>query len=120
YQLLAGALVAMTPSLGNRVRRRALLSAPVAVLSLTGLVVASTDALVMRPVARGVLATVLTLALIVSLEQGGGPMRTILGSKPLVELGRISYGTYLCHWPVIVVGGRLGDFSPLQTLTIGV
>jgi hypothetical protein len=36
----------------------------------------------------------------------------------VVELGRISYGTYLWHWPVIVVVGRLIDLDPWRMLAV--
>jgi peptidoglycan/LPS O-acetylase OafA/YrhL len=31
-----------------------------------------------------------------------GPLRAVLGWSPLVAIGRISYGVYVFHWPVIV------------------
>ena len=120
YQLLAGALLAMTPSILVRLRRLEPVVAPVALLSLAGLVLASTDAVSARPVARGIAATVLTLLLIVTVERGGGLTRSFLSWGPVVELGRISYGTYLWHWPVIVVVGRLGDFTAVQMAAIAV
>src|SRR5690606_1918447 len=95
-------------------------AAAAALVTLIGLVVVATDVVPGRPVLRGVMAAVLTVTLIVSLERGTGAVRSFLGWKPMVELGRISYGTYLWHWPVIVVVGRLGDFSPWRMVVIAV
>lgn len=35
-----------------------------------------------------------------------GPARSLLSARPLVALGRISYGVYLYHWPVFVLVDR--------------
>ena len=40
---------------------------------------------------------------------GGGPVTWLLARRPLVDLGRVSYGLYLWHWPVIVF------LSPVRT-----
>jgi peptidoglycan/LPS O-acetylase OafA/YrhL len=43
-------------------------------------------------------------ALIVSVVQSTStPLRAVLSLAPVVWLGRISYGVYLWHWPVIVI-----------------
>ncbi len=33
-------------------------------------------------------------------DERGGPMQRVLAWRPLVGLGRISYGAYLYHWPI--------------------
>ncbi|MCU1353208.1 MAG: hypothetical protein JWM05_2417, partial [Acidimicrobiales bacterium] len=38
-----------------------------------------------------------------SLAVVGGPMSRVLAVRPLVALGRISYGVYLWNWPAVVV-----------------
>ncbi|MFM7252916.1 MAG: acyltransferase family protein [Ilumatobacteraceae bacterium] len=55
----------------------------------------------------GSLATVAVLA---GLRQADGALRRLLSARPLVALGRISYGVYLYHWPVFL-GIRPGDSS---------
>lgn len=124
YQLLAGALLALTPGVLHRLRagsahRREL--SLVALASLVGLVLLATDLVDVSPVERGALATALTVALIISVEAGtSGLGRSVLSLPPLVYLGRISYGTYLWHWLVIIVIARVVDVSPLSTALLAV
>jgi peptidoglycan/LPS O-acetylase OafA/YrhL len=120
YQLLAGALLALTPAVVVRWRRVDWLAGPVALVALVGLVVLATDVVSVRPVGRGVVAAVLTVVLVVGLERGPGVVRSVFSWRPVVELGRISYGTYLWHWPVIVIVGRLGDFGAWQVAVLSV
>ena len=51
------------------------------------------------------LVAAVSAALIVGL-QGAGPVRSILSTRPLVALGKISYGVYLYHWPIFVLIDR--------------
>src|SRR5690606_5159067 len=54
---------------------------------------------------RGGLATVAVAALVVIAATTGGPpgwLTRLVALRPLAGLGRISYGVYLWHWPVIV------------------
>ncbi len=45
--------------------------------------------------------------------QAAGPARSVLSLKPLVALGKVSYGVYLYHWPVYVLIDRQGWDLPL-------
>jgi peptidoglycan/LPS O-acetylase OafA/YrhL len=120
YQLLAGALLALSPGLVRRAatRRAARVAALVALLAL---VVFATSRVHMNTVHRGIAATITTAVLIVAIESArGGPVNRLLSSSPAVYLGKISYGTYLWHWPVIVVAVAVIDkgLSPLSTFAI--
>jgi len=48
-----------------------------------------------------------------------GPVATVLGARPLVEIGRVSYGTYLYHWPIFVVLFARG-WSPTAVAALGI
>jgi peptidoglycan/LPS O-acetylase OafA/YrhL len=113
YQLLAGALLALTPQLfadNARVRRAGAWIAPLAVAAIVFVASAFVH---LQPIQRGVFATVAAAALIFALEcaptSGAG---RVLSVPPVVYLGRVSYGTYLWHWPVIVVATTVFTISP--------
>ncbi len=114
YQLLAGAFLALTPQLfreSERVRKPARACAGVA---LVALVFVGTSAWDLGPISRGVVAAVITAALIVALTDGGtGAARGFLSWRPLTYLGRVSYGTYLWHWPVVVLITHNRDIEPV-------
>lgn len=68
------------------------------------------------------LFSLLTVALVLGLQHPGRT-RAVLSLSPFVGIGRVSYGLYLYHWPVIVVldGPRTGLEGPsLAALRLGV
>lgn len=114
YQLLAGALLALTPGIVRRIAEVGSRIRWAGLVAMVGLAVLTTSAVAVGPIARGALATALALVLIASLDAvPSGPLHRLLASEPLVYLGRISYGTYLWHWPVIVLLVTVADPSPL-------
>ena len=52
------------------------------------------------------------LAVMVIVHPASRTMRAAFGWRPLVEIGKRSYGLYLWHWPVfVVVGARHGGWA---------
>ncbi len=116
YQMLAGALLA-TLSMANVSQRAASLlhkwSRFISPAALLGLLVAASSLVSMSPSQRGIAGTVLTVVLISGVTSvPHDRMASWLSSKPLTFLGRISYGTYLWHWPIIVLLQPLFDPDP--------
>lgn len=121
YQLLAGALLALAPGLVARLSKVRLRPAlPLLSLGLiVGLVVTAVDLQRLDPIERGILTTVLTVGIIATLEASqGGPARWALSRASVGYLGKISYGTYLWHWLIIVVLSRETDLAPGTTAVL--
>jgi peptidoglycan/LPS O-acetylase OafA/YrhL len=131
YQLLAGSLLALAfRRVGRagvrRLRPTRAATSIVAFASLAGMVVTASSAVDLTPSQRGLLATVFGVGLIASLagdpgERGrrAGAAVRLFSLPPLVYLGKISYGTYLWHWPVIVLLDELvRPPTPVRTLLV--
>ena len=106
YELLAGALLALTPGVRAQQVQRFGRSLRVATwLGIGALVVARHPR--GPPRRRSSAASrsrSITCALIVAIEAvDGGLVKRALSSSTVVYLGKISYGTYLWHWLVILV-----------------
>jgi peptidoglycan/LPS O-acetylase OafA/YrhL len=112
YQLLAGAL--LTATLGFTVRRlRHSWAHLVAVAGMVALVVVASGLLDLSPAWRGIDATVASILVLGGLAQAqNSPLSRLLSTRPMAYLGRISYGTYLWHWPVIVALRTIMDAGP--------
>jgi peptidoglycan/LPS O-acetylase OafA/YrhL len=118
YQLLLGALIALTPEIGSQLLRAARWLRGAGVVAMVGLLVGASTVVELDAIERGVMIAALTGAVIVSLEVSRrGPLNSVLTLPPVVYLGRISYGTYLWHWPVVVVA-RSFDLSTVSTILL--
>jgi peptidoglycan/LPS O-acetylase OafA/YrhL len=117
YELLAGALIALVPafiSTANRYRRSTRVAT---VVSVVAVVVLATSWWHLDAIQRGIAITIVTFVLIVSLEAAdGGIAQRALSTHAMTYLGKISYGTYLWHWIVILV--ILDKFRLSTTATI--
>jgi peptidoglycan/LPS O-acetylase OafA/YrhL len=119
YQLLAGALLALAPSIVARLARSVTAANVMGVVALAALVFAASSEVELDGVQRGIAATVITVFLIAAIEaMPRGPVGRLLSTGPMVYLGLVSYGTYLWHWPVILVATDLADPNPTQLVLI--
>jgi peptidoglycan/LPS O-acetylase OafA/YrhL len=74
-----------------------------------------------------VFAVLIMVMIVAAGQPGRNPLAWVLGTRPLVGLGLISYGVYLWHWPIAVwvTGARTGLdgfalFALRSVLTLGV
>ena len=51
----------------------------------------------------GLTGFTLISCLLISAVLVPGPVRSLMSSRPLVELGKVSYSVYLFHWPVFIL-----------------
>ena len=118
YQIIAGIGLAAwlwRKPLGRRARVWSPAIVPVLLLLYLAL---STDLLSMSVSTRGFTATALAVAILFGLEAGVGPSLRVLGSSPVTYLGQISYGTYLWHWPILVLAQRQLLLEPIAAALV--
>ncbi len=120
YELLAGAFLALTPSLVTRAAARPRAAQVLAVIAVVAIALLAT-ATPLEPIERGVAITVVTSLLIVAMSAvPGGLVPGLLARPGAVYLGRVSYGTYLWHWPVIILVTTEFTLEPLAVAAVAV
>jgi peptidoglycan/LPS O-acetylase OafA/YrhL len=119
YELLAGALLALVPALIVSATRRGRAMRALTTVSVVALGVIASSYVHLDAIERGIAVTITTCVILVSIEAAdGGIVKRLLSSSPIVYLGKISYGTYLWHWIVILVVLRSFHTSPITTAAI--
>jgi peptidoglycan/LPS O-acetylase OafA/YrhL len=119
YELLAGALLALVPTLIDSAKRARRLLRVASLLGVVSLLVVASSIVHFDAIERGVGATIATGVLIVAIEAAdGGLVKRALSSRLMVYLGKISYGTYLWHWLVILVVLETFQISTIATVGI--
>ena len=107
---------------GRRGATMAAVAGPLALGALLGLWVTTTDGSAwLYHGGFPLVAALSTVVLLACLHPG--PLATALGTAPLRELGRRSYGVYLFHWPVLLwlTADRVGlDGNALLALQLAV
>jgi peptidoglycan/LPS O-acetylase OafA/YrhL len=121
YQLMAGAVLAVVLRRGLLRLPRPALSHLAALTGLATLLVLATGLVDTTPTWRGLGATAAAVLLVGGLGGSAGLLLPrLLSRRTPVFLGKVSYGTYLWHWPVVLVLGEFLDVRPLlvSVLTI--
>ncbi|WP_372727153.1 acyltransferase family protein [Nocardioides sp.] len=109
YQLMAGVLAAL---LWRRWREAPPSLRGAGWAALAALLAISTALVPVTPSVRGILATLASVSLVLALmTRADGGLDRLLSGRGITYLGRISYGTYLWHWPVILLLTEILDTS---------
>ncbi len=113
YQLAAGALLAVGLRIW-RARVSARAASAAGMLGMLSFAVLCLDVLEMSRAVRGVAGTAACVLLIGGLMLAEDqPLGRLLSRRTPVYLGKISYATYLWHWPIVLVLAETLDVGPV-------
>jgi peptidoglycan/LPS O-acetylase OafA/YrhL len=105
-ELLLGAIfavvIASRPQLLTRIPKQALTAAGVVILAVTAYwwsTVPQDDSWLFQ---GGLTVYAMTTVVLLAVILRPGPVQSALAVEPLRQLGRISYGVYLLHWPIFL------------------
>ena len=118
YQLLVGVVAAIFLwrwRLPGWFQRSAHIQAFVALLAL---VIAASEWFTANPSERGMVAAFLAIWGVVAIQTARSGVATLFALGPIRYLGQISYGTYLWHWPLVVLTTQTVDASPVALFCI--
>ena len=116
YQLAAGVLLALLTRLFVF---RPWAGHPMAIVGVAGVVVVGSRLVDVTPSTRGLFAAAVSVLAIGGLYAApSGPAARLLALPLPRYLGQISYGTYLWHWPVILVTRQIFDVGPVLVAAI--
>jgi len=116
YQLAAGVLLALLTRLFDW---RPVVGHPLAVVGVAGVVVAGSALVDVTASTRGLLAAGASVLAIAGLYAApSGPAARLLALPVPRYLGQISYGTYLWHWPVILLVRQVFDVRPVVVVAL--
>jgi len=126
-ELLAGALLAVVlaarPQVVGRLPRWLATSVGVAVLAVTGYWWSTVEQTSSWLYEGGLTVYAFSSVVLLTVILQPGPIQRALATEPLRQLGRISYGVYLLHWPIFLwlTPERTGlDLVPLFVLRMAV
>jgi peptidoglycan/LPS O-acetylase OafA/YrhL len=119
YELMAGALLALAPAIMRAARRYERAARIYAVAGIAALVLLGTSWVHWDAIERGIAVTIVAAGFLVAVESGGNGLAARALSHPtIVYLGRISYGTYLWHWIVVLVAARAFHLGTTTTVIV--
>ena len=111
WEFGAGALLTFLHTNDRRVARSAPFLKPVGMMLILGSMLTLTSSMAF-PGMRAIPVVIGTMLVLHSAPRKGVVDR-LLGSRPAIRLGDLSYSLYLWHWPFIVLGKAAFGASPL-------